>query len=416
VITKRTSVWLLAAAVLGFSILACNFPLTPSPTELPPTQPPSTIAPSPEPTVPPPTTPAADWLPEGTVALYIAGPWENPQLYALSADGTPAGLDRVVHQGAVTTPSGRWLAYPDGSSATSATIVNLEEGTEQVVSATADFTFYSMAFDRAETRVALLELGPPEPDNTPWAIVVVHLADGSIERFATTVGPGQTQLPGNPLGWTASGEELLLDTFQPYTEGAHLGIWAVHLPPGTVSAPLDTFSRREVLGAWWGFAPVHLSPDQSKLVYLDRDPDYTPDDYDPVAYDLAVNRLWRLALADGSRTLLLEVSDGDALGQDAAWSPDGQEILFARGHYSGDTFATLGLRVYTADNMVREIGPLDLPAQGYLDRLSWCRPELALATMTTSEGTAELHWTDLEGGAEGTVASASLISVLGCIH
>ena len=91
-----------------------------------------------------------------------------------------------------------------------------------------------------------------------------------------------------------------------------------------------------------------------------RDPDYAPAHYEPIAYDTAVNQLWALDLAGGVPALLVEVTDGGALGYDAAWSPDGAQVLFAQGTYAGDTFAGLTLKVRDGSGAVRDVGLLPL--------------------------------------------------------
>ena len=409
-----------AAIVLALSLLACSIPTPPSST-LPP--PPPTITPFAPPTtvpttIPPPDTPPPSWLPAGTIALYATGPWESPRLHAVAADGSTTDLGLDVHGSATASRTGRWIASAGGPyPADSVVAVNLETGITFVTPLTPDFTLYGLAFDPAETRLALMELGGSGVGDYLWAIVVVNLADGSTTRFETTMTMGSASpiLPGNPVGWAASGDELLLDTFMPDTEGNWGGVWGVTLPPGAAAASLDTLGRREFVPAGGYLAPPYLSPDANHLLYLNRDFSYTPAGYEPMAYDLAVNQLWAVDLASGSPSSLVNVTDGGALARAAAWSPDGAQTLFAQGNYAGDAFASLTLKVRDSTGTIRDIGPAPLPPGGGLRGLDWCIPDTALATVTTADYEHQLHTVDVTSGGTGLVTSATHISVLGCV-
>jgi hypothetical protein len=272
-----------------------------------------------------------------------------------------------------------------------------------------------MAFDPAETRLAFLELGPPEAGGTAWAIVVVKLDDNTTTRFEATMGTDHTYMPGLPMGWSASGEELLINTFPPYSEGAALGVWAIMIPPGTPSASLNTMARRELLPSGSYQARPHLSDDHTRLLYVARNPSYTPAGYEPIAYDTAVNQLWSVDLASGARTLLLEASDGSALADDADWSPSADRALFGQGNYAGGTFASLTLKIRNSDGSVSDVGPLPLPADGYPNQLAWCRPDLAVYSAMAMDGSVDLYLVNLTDGSTLLVNSAVAISVLGCV-
>lgn len=420
---RRRMSLLLAAGVLALSFLACNAPPPPSPTSLP-SLPSSTVPPvPPSPTstptstvVPPTEMPRARWLPAGTVALYAAGAWESSRLYALAADGTATDLGQDVQGWAAVSRTGRWTARPGSPyPADSLVIVNLADGMAYTVPATPGLEVYSAAFDSAETRLAFLELGAPTGEDTPWAIVVASLADGSTARFEATARLDSALLPGFPIGWSAAGDELFINTFAPATEYSTAGVVGIAMPPGATAALVDALARRGLLAGGTYSSVPRLSPDAARLLYVARDPDYTPANYEPIAYDTAVNQLWALDVASGLPALLVEVTDGGALGGEAAWSPDGTQVLFAQGVYTGDTFAGLTLKIRDGSGDVRDIGPLPLLPGGWLSGLDWCMPEAALATVTTADSTVQLHTVDLASGGTSLVTSGEYVSVLGCI-
>ena len=244
--------------ILVVGLAACAPAAEPSPTpsplppsSTPPPAPTDTASPaSPTPTASPsPTpspTPTAGPAPDETVALFSAGSPEGPGLHALAADGTATDLERIVYGRGAISDDGEWVATANSQLPTDAVVAfNLESGTTYTVPVTADFDPYGMAFDSSASRLAFLELGAPSAEGVPWAIVVVDMADGSTVRFETTTGPDNTRLPGSPIGW--AGDELLIDTFIPYSDALSTGLCAVTLPPDATSGPLDELDRREVL-------------------------------------------------------------------------------------------------------------------------------------------------------------------------
>lgn len=408
---------LLSIAVMTLSILACGLPDT-TPTVLPTTYIPPTTEPTPgespagteSPTSPPPP----GWLPSDTIALYSSGSWEAPRLYALNAGGISTDLGRTLSPGAVASRSGRWVAQKSTPSpATSVMITSLETGTTYSIPVTPGADVYGMAFDNAETRLAFMELGGLTEAGTSWSIVSVNLGDGSTAAFGMVSSVDAEMLPGFPLGWTG-GNELVLSTFAPFTEGNWAGAWGVTLPPGTLPAPLDTLSRRVLIPMGDYRLTLRLSPDCNRLLYLNRDFGYTPAGYEPMAYDLAVNQLGTLNLPGGAPTLVVNVTDGGALAGDAAWSPDSAQILFAQGVYVGPSFGSLTFKVRDAGGAVRDAGAVPLPAGGDLNTLDWCRPSQALAVVIASDSLQQLHMVNLDTGASTFLTSASSISVLGC--
>ncbi len=427
--TRRTVV-LLAATTLALSVLACNPPtaqppdtITPfSPATAEPTTPPgdepTSEAPTEPPTAPPTEPPPSSWLPAGTFALYAAGPWDGRQVYALAPGPISTDLGRTVPFNTALSRTGHWIAHASGPSpATGVVVANLEDGTTYNIPLTTDYTLYGLAFDHAETRLAFMELGGSGTGTYTWAVVVVNLADGSTARFEDTfslpVGAG-VMLSGWPIGWTAAGDELLLDTFMPDTEGNWAGVWAVALPPGTPSAALNTLSRRVVIAAGDYSAETRLSPDATHLLYLNRDPSYTPAGYAPMAYDLAVNQLWQVNVASGASTQLVNVTDGGALARTAAWSQELPHTLFAQGSYAGDTFASLMLKVRDDTGTIHDAGSVPLPPGGSLQSVDWCLPDFALVVVTTADYDHQLHLVEFGGGST-LVTSDAYISVLGCI-
>jgi hypothetical protein len=313
--------------------------------------------------------------------------------------------------------TGRWIAHGVGSPATSITIINLETGTTHTVPLTSEFVLYGSAFDLTEGRLAFMELGGSGIGTYTWAIVVVNLADGSTTRFeksfTSPMTPGD-MLPGRPFGWSAAGNELLLDSFLPDSGGFFAGVWAVTIPPGAPSAALDTLGRREMIAAGdYSFEP-RMSPDGTQMLYLRLEPGYAPAGYTPMGPDYVVNQLWRMDIATGTPSRLVNVDDGGALARDAAWMQGGLHAIFAQGNYAGGTFASLALKVRDDAGSVRDVGAVPLPTGGGLIGLAGCRPGFALATVVNASYDAELHVVDFSGGST-LVTSAAAISVLGCV-
>ncbi|MBN1979721.1 MAG: hypothetical protein JW918_20185 [Anaerolineae bacterium] len=420
-----------AVATLVLSVLACNPPLPQPPpdtvTPYAPTTAEPTTPPGGGPTAVPPATgvptiesptepPPSSWLPAGTFALYSAGPWDGGQVYALAPGPSSTDLGRTATFNTALSRTGRWISHANSPApATGVAVANLESGTTYNIPLTTGYTLYGLAFDHAETRLAFMELGVS--GGYVWAIVVVNLADGSTARFEDTfthpVAAG-AMLPGRPVGWTAAGDELLLDTFLPDTEGNWAGVWAVTLPPGTPSAALNSLSRRAVIASGDYSAETRLSPDATHLLYLNRDHTYTPSGYAPMAYDLAVNQLWQVNVATGASTQLVNVTDGGALARTAAWSQEVPHTLFAQGNYAGDAFSSLMLRSRDAGGAVSDFGSAPLPPGGSLQSIDWCRPDFALVVVTTADYAHQLHVVQLGGGST-LITSDAYISVLGCV-
>ena len=446
--TRRWFLPILAGSFLALGLLACNLPTapeppsseSPSPTDTVAPEPPPSDSPSPTDTIapePPPSdspsptdtiaptapTPTAtvdpSWLPLGTDALYVMGPWQDLWLYALSADGSSTELNEHIRLPTEVSRTGRWIAFPSGSGVPdSMAIHNLDNGTSHIIQVTGDFDVYGAAFGLAETRLAFLEAGMPlgAGQGTPWAIVVVSLEDGSITRFDVAGTAEPFLLPRHPISWSDSGEEVVLNAFLPFTEEGAAGLSVATLPPGTSSAQFDTLGHRELLaGGTYDFEPSP-SPDGTSLLFLARDFEYIPDGYEPEGYDLAVNQLWTLNLESGNPTLLLDVTDGGALGSDAAWSPDGTEILFAEGDYDGAELVSLMLRTGDQTGAMRDIGPLQMPSQGWLSGVDWCSPGAGLLTIMSSDGTSQLHAVDLGDATMTLLTSAPQVAVVGCVR
>jgi hypothetical protein len=314
--------------------------------------------------------------------------------------------------------TGRWIAHANGPApATGVAVTNLESSTTYNIPLSTDYTLYGLAFDHAETRLAFTELGGSGTGTYTWAVVVVNLADGSTTRFEDAFGipvADGMMLSGRPIGWTAAGDELLLDTFMPDTEGNWAGVWAVTLPPGTPSAALNTLSRRQVLASGDYIAETRLSVDATRLLYLNRDYSYTPSGYTPMSYDLAVNQLGEVNFASGSPTLLVDVTDGSALARTAAWSQEGPHILFAQGTYAGELLGSLTLNTRDAGGTIDNVGSVPLPPGGTLQSIDWCLPDFALVVVTTPDYANQLYIVEF-GGDSTLITSDAYISVLGCI-
>lgn len=430
---KQLLIPLLCLLILSMAAMACNFedyrstpvsdpastvdPEAPQPgvVETEPEVAASEEVPPSEEAPPPPTA----WLPHGTIAIFSAGSWEVGRLHALAGDGSTTDLGRDVYGSRALSVNGRWVASENSPHpATSVLIANLETSATYSIPISTDFTVYGMAFDATETRLAFMELGFDGSMSTLWAIVVVDLADGSTTRFDASFSgaPVPDILPGNPKGWTETGDELILDTFMPGTEGNWAGVWALTIPHATPSAPLDSLTARELVPMGDLFAQPVLSRDGARMLYIDRESGYTPTDYVVMAYDMAVNQLLSMDFPVGSGTMLLDVVDGSALLRSAAWSMSADRILFAQGTYSGaDVFAALTLKFITPGGPVVDVGVLPIPPGVRFSTLDWCRPEIALTTARTAANLTELSIVSVPGAVSSAVTSDTAVSVLGCV-
>jgi len=374
-----------------------------------------TAAPSPTPSPAPPATLQSVRLPAGTIALYGLGKEQSLDLYALGADGSVTGLGVQVDRGWLVSGDGRWAVHLDtpGAAARAVQVDNLETGhTHTIPLGQAGCMAGLWAFDREGTRLASVEVGTDY-----WALVVVDLRDGSIRRFelARAQGEAYPLLPGQPLGWAATGE-LLLDTFYPFSEGGYAGVWALTLPDGASPASVADLGRQQLLATGAYLFRPQLSPDGARLLYLAREPGYTPAGYTLTGgfEDVMANQLWSLDLASGQAAKLVEVTDGGALAWAVAWSPDGREALFAQGRYvDGQRLTALALQAVDAAGTVREIGAL--PAESQLMGLRWCQPGLALAILYPGGAASELYTVDLAGGRTTFVGKGQQVSVLGTL-
>ena len=422
--------------VMGVALAACapiaeptstpTVEPSPTPTEEPTPEPTPTATAvptetlTPEATATPSPEPGADWLPAGTVALHAKRVDGELGLYALLTDGSTADMDRGIQGVATVSNSGRWIAYrPDVEETPGElTIESLADDTVYTVSATEGFTIYEWIFGRDEERLAFVEVGPPG-EETDWAVVVVSLEDGSTTRFATSSvgGPAGGRLPGRPLGWTASGEGLLMDTFVPYTEGAYQGIWKVAIPKGTPAQDYDELVRSQLVAADAYQNQPMLSPEGELVAYLSRDQEYEPEDYEPIAYDMAVNQLWTVDPEDRETSMLVEVTDGGALGLEIAWSPSGDRVLFAEGMYAGDRFGSLTLKTVDRTGAEAEVGEVPLPEEGGFSELHWVSPDKALFVVRAGEAlTFELYEIQIESGETNLVDSAEYLLILGSVR
>jgi len=390
--------------------------MTAMPVGMTPATVPPTASPSPTPSPTPPATLRSVRLPADTIALYGLGKEQSLDLYALGAAGSARGLDVQVDRGWLVSGDGRWAVHLDapGAAARAIVIDNLEDERSYTIPlGEAGCMAELWTFDRAGTRLASVEIRLDA-----WALVVVDLQDGSNRRYELARPQGQpfAMLPGHPLGWAATGE-LVLDTFYPFSEGGYAGIWALTLPDGASSTSLADLGRHQLVphGAYI-FRP-QLSPDGTRLLYLAREPGYTPEGYTLHGgfEDVMANQLWSLDVASGQAQKLVEVTDGGALAHAVAWSPDGREALFAQGRYiDGQRLTALTLQAVDAAGSARQIGAL--PAESQLMDLRWCRPDLALAILYHPGGAAsELYTVDLAGGRMAFVGKGQQVCVLGIL-
>jgi hypothetical protein len=328
------------------------------------------------------------------------------------------GLGENVH----VSPGGTWLGFLEREAAGQVTLQIYAAGDSisHTIPSGETGVPYDFAFDSAGERLVYLDLGERSTAGLPWALVVIDLESGQTTRYpAVMSNPEDQPLPGTPLGWsqtTADADELIFDTFLPGTEVGWQGVWGVTLPAGGETAPLRSLPLRQLVPP----APVytmdpHMSPGRKRLAFLGRNPSYKPDGYTPEFYDLAVNRLEILELSQGTRRALVVADDGSALGRALAWSPQGDQILFAQGRYEGQDWASLMLKTADLDGAVHELGRLNMPARGGLVQLAWCRESMILySTWDGSNGQQSLYIFNMESGIAVPVRNAVRIEIVGC--
>lgn len=430
---SKHSVLLVLGIVLGvFATLAgCVSPTSPTPTPteeaaqptetaVPPsaTRAPLTDTPAPTATSEPPTPTPTPTAEAERLALYVAGPIEARPLFALDASGEMTDLGVTAYDPTAVSRDGRWIATTDQPApATEVHVTDLQTDSTMTFPVTSDFDVFGLAFDRNAARLGYVEVGSPGENGTPWAVVVADLENGTVTRFDAVFRGEEGVKPGYPIGW--DGDELLLDTFIPYTEAGSLGVWAITLPPGGTSTPIDALNPEEIVAGDDYLLAMRLSPGRDRLLYLNRDYDYTPDNYGTVAYDLAVNQLWWMDMETENADLLIAETEGGALGRQIAWSPDGNTALYAEGRYSEDTFDFLTLKTVPIGEEApspTEVAPVPLPLNGYLTDLAWCTSEMGLVVVATEDGAHQLHTLDTAGGTTDRLTDADSIQVLGCIH
>ncbi len=217
-ITKSFRIRMLLCVLILLSTVVC---IVPSPTS---------EGPSEEPPVPSTEGPPAGWLPSGTIALYLVGPRDASRLHSVAADRSTTDMGEILYDRPGMSRTGRWVAST-GAPSPAATVwaMNLETGDNLITPLTPDYLLNGVAFNHDETRMAFVELGSFTAEAYVWAVVVVNLTDGSTARYemTMTLGSDAELLPGYPIGWSNSGDELLIDTFLPGTEGTWRGVWAV---------------------------------------------------------------------------------------------------------------------------------------------------------------------------------------------
>jgi hypothetical protein len=394
----------------------------PSATSTPSPPPPATLTPSPQPFTVTPSPNPDSWYGSRTVLLFVSGVIDQADLFAYGDDGTTWLVFPDVGDELCVSPDGRWLGFVRWGDDGRATLElhDAQAGDRRQITVDTTSGLLRFSFDRDSRRLAYLDLGAYTDAGVPWALVVVDLETGAMARYEARMTDNETRpLPGMPVGWSGLApqrDELIIDTFLPFTEGGWMGVWGVTLSADGASAPLDSLALRELLpGAPVYQSKLYVAPDGRDLAFLGRDPDYFPDKYEPQFYDLAVNRLGLAAISDGARSTVVEVSDGSALASALAWSPSGERLLFAQGHYEGENFVRLSLKSSDQSGTVVEYGPLVLPPLGGLLDLAWCGASRAFyVTWDGGTGTKNLHLFDLNTGVSTDIIADQRLEIVGC--
>ncbi len=399
-------------------------PLPPEPTVAPTLSllPPASPTPTHQPLTATPLPELVSWYGAGTVVLFVGGDNGHAGLYALDDDGTIRLVFPDVGDEARVSPDGRWLGFVRWREDGRGTLELYDARSGAVHKITPDTTsgMFGFAFDQESGRLAYLDLGAYTGEGVNWALVVVDLESEASTRYEALMAGSETRpLPGVPVGWSghaSHADELIIDTFMPFTEGGWMGVWGVTLPPDVASAPLASLALRELVPGTPAYSSrLHLAPNGQDVAFFGRDPDYVPDNYFPEFYDLAVNRLDLAALDDGARTTVVGVNDGSALARAVAWSPTGERLLFAQGHYDGENLADLLLKSSDRNGVIVTYGPLTLPALGGLLDLAWCDTAHAFyVTWDDGDGMQHLVSFDLNTGGSDEISAGRRLQIVGC--
>ena len=122
-----------------------------------------------------------------------------------------------------------------------------------------------------------------------------------------------------------------------------------------------------------------------------------------------------LDLDGGARSTVVEVKDGSSLARALSWSPSGERLLFAQGHYEGESFVELSLKSSDRAGSVVSYAPLRLRSRGDLLDLAWCDASLALyVTWDGLAGTQHLLSVDLTTGVSAEINVGQRIEIVGC--
>jgi len=355
------------------------------------------------------------------MALIVSGSYDQADLYALGGDGAMWHLLSDVGNEAQVSPDGRWLGSVrwDDAGRVTLELHDAQTSAARELASNASGGLLAFTFDPTGRRLAYLDLGSYGEQGVPWALVIQDLVGDALSRYdALMSGSGSRPLPGMPVGWSGTaGDELLIDTFLPGTEAGWLGVWGVTLPPDGAPASLDALPLREIIPGTPAYSSeLYLAPDRQSVAFLGRNPDYSPENYAPEFYDLAVNWLGVAALADGAHTVIVEATDGSALARALSWSPDGQRLLFAQGRYAGEDFAELSLKSADRNGTVVEYGPLALSPQGGLLQLAWCDPSQTLyVTWSSEDGMERLVSFNMHTGVSTELSVGQRLEIIGCV-
>ena len=331
---------------------------------------------------------------------------------------------RLVIEGAGAdvrvSPDGRWLSFVRWQDNAFSTLELRDAHSTEVVEIRPDTSsgMLHYSFDPEGRRLAYMDLGNHTGAGVPWALIIADLESGASVRYDALMASTEGRpLPGAPVGWSRRGarDRLIIDTFLPYTEGAWMGVWIVSLPAGPTSGLLESLALDELVPSGVYGSSVLLSPDGQMLAYLGRDLEYTPDNYIPEFYDLAVNQIGVARLGDLSRSTIVELDDGSALARAVAWAPSSERLLFSQGRYEGEYLSDVWLKSTDLGGTIVAYGPMTIPTPGGLLELAWCDPSRVFyVTWDGSDGSETLFSFDLNTGASTELAVGKRVEIVGC--
>jgi Tol biopolymer transport system component len=328
----------------------------------------------------------------------------------------PRRMSGFYWQSPYLSPNGTWVAYFRPGARNELVIYNLQTREEQTIPQTGVYADGPI-FDETSRRIAYTTRTGLQSDGTDeWAI---HVHDITTDAETILKGPvvGQSQqyepLPGAPIAWVD--DELFLDTYVPYAEMVNQGIWVLNLSsvaPGETTS-LQDYDRLMLSSTDVFYMDPTISPNGDMMAFVVYDDDHQLTCYDNPLEDGAVTGLGVLPITGGEPRILVDISGDDSAltDQPLAWSPDGDQILFAQSTCPDvpSSFEPT-LRTVNLQGIITHEWPLVRIEYTVNQEALWCASEQIFYL----RGQGQLWRLSVETGQTEQVLSSEQIRLIGC--